>query len=64
VTNASSGAAYTAGVDYTLDALNGIITRLASGTIPANATVNVAFSYADVVTAIFPGGNAPTAPTN
>lgn len=64
VTNASNGAAYVPGVDYTLDAVNGIITRLASGTIPANATVNVAFSYADVVTAIFPGGSAPTAPTN
>lgn len=64
VRNISSGAAYAAGVDYTLDAVNGIITRLATGSIPANAAVNVAFSYADVVTAVYPGGSAPFAPNN
>jgi Gp37 protein len=64
VSNTSSGAVYVLGTDYTLDAVNGIITRLASGSIPAGATVNVSYTYADVVTAIASGANQPTAPTN
>jgi hypothetical protein len=64
VSNTSSGAVYVLGTDYTLDAVNGIITRLTGGTIPAGATVNVSFVYADVVTALSTGANQPTAPTN
>lgn len=64
VSNTSSGAVYALGTDYTLDAFNGIITRLASGSIPAGATVNVSYVYADVVTALASGTNQPTTPTN
>ena len=49
VSNISSGAAYLAGVDYTLDAVNAIVTRLAAGSIPSQGTVNVAFNFAEVV---------------
>ena len=64
VSNTSSGAVYVLGTDYTLDAVNGIITRLASGGIAPGATVNVSYTYADVVTALASGANQPTAPTN
>jgi Gp37 protein len=64
VSNTSSGAVYVLGTDYTLDAVNGIITRLTSGGISAGATVNVSYVYADVVTALASGANQPTAPTN
>jgi hypothetical protein len=47
-----SGSAFTAGTDFTLDAVNGIVTRLSSGGIVSGATVNVAWSYADEVIAI------------
>ena len=43
---------YVAGTDYTVDATSGLITRIAIGGIGANATVQIAFDYADVVTAI------------
>ena len=64
VTAAGGGNPYLAGTDYTLDAVNGIITRLASGTIAAGATVNAAYIYADTVTAVAGGSSSPTAPTN
>lgn len=64
VSNTSSGAVYVLGTDYTLDAVNGIITRLAGGGIAPGATVNVSYTYADVVTALASGANQPTAPTN
>ncbi len=38
---------YTEGTDYTVDSLNGIITRLSSGAIAAGATVLVDYNYAD-----------------
>lgn len=58
------GSAYAAGTDYTVDAINGIITRLASGTIAAGAAVLVSYACADIVTAIAGGSPYPTAPTN
>jgi hypothetical protein len=64
VTNASNSVLYAAGSDYILDTVNGIIARLPTGTIAAGAQVNVAYTYAELVTAIAGGGNAPTAPTN
>jgi hypothetical protein len=64
VTNASNRVLYAAGADYILDTVNGIIDRLPAGTIAAGAQVNVAYTYAEIVTAIAGGGNVPTAPTN
>jgi hypothetical protein len=56
---------YVAGVDYFLDPVNGLITRIAGGAIPANATVAVSYAYGgDVVTALASGGNVPFAPNN
>jgi len=60
VTNPANGTLYTTVNDYTLDAANGIITRSATGTIAPNAFVDVAYAYAEVVTAIANSGNAPT----
>jgi len=64
VTNPANGAVYTAGIDYTLDATDAIVTQLPAGTIAAGATVAIGYVYADVVTAIANGGSAPTAPSN
>jgi hypothetical protein len=51
VTNFASNAPYSGGIDYTIDSVNGILTRIASGALPAGATVNIAFSYAETVIA-------------
>lgn len=59
-----SGAAYAAGADYSLDTVNGIITRNPNGAIAAGATVDAAYTYAETATATADGGNAPIAPTN
>ena len=59
-----TGQLYTAGVDYLLDAVNGIITWLASGNILAGATLTIAYNYAEVVEALASGGSAPFSPTN
>jgi Gp37 protein len=48
VSNPIGGAVYTQGVDYLLDAVNGVITLAAGGAIPAGATVNVAYAYSEV----------------
>jgi hypothetical protein len=64
VTNPTNAALYALVSDYTLDAVNGIITRTTSGAILPNAFVDVAYTYAEVVTAIANSGSAPTAPTN
>lgn len=64
VTPAGGGSPYVAGVDYTVDTVNGIITRLSGGAIPAEATVVVAYTYADTVTAIAGDPPYPTSPTN
>jgi len=56
---------YSLNIDYSVDAVNGVITNLGGASlIPAGATVSVGYSKADVVTAIAGGGNAPTWPTN
>ncbi|GEM_PF-506774 len=55
---------YVAGVDYTVDNVNGVVTRLATGSIPAGATVAVSYAYADVENALASGGAAPLAPNN
>jgi Gp37 protein len=64
VTNPTNGAIDVTGIDYTLDAVNGIVTRVPAGAIAAGASVAIAYTYADVVTVIANGGSAPTAPTN
>ena len=45
------GAVLLSGTDYTLDGVNGIVTRLSSGGIASEASVNIAWSYADAVVA-------------
>jgi hypothetical protein len=64
VTPTGGGNPYLAGTDYTLDAVNGIITRTASGAIASGATVNVVYTYSETVTAVAGGSSSPTAPTN
>jgi hypothetical protein len=64
VTPFEGGNPYLAGTDYTLDAVNGIITQLVGGAIAPLATVDVAYSYSETVTAIAGGSSSPTAPTN
>jgi hypothetical protein len=55
---------YVLGTDYSLDNVNGIITQLSTGSIPANATVTVSYGYGDVVTALASGGTSPFYPNN
>lgn len=64
VTDPTTGSGYAAGADYTLDAVDGIITRVSSGAIAAGATVNVAYTFAETATAVSSGGQAPIAPSN
>jgi hypothetical protein len=64
VTNVSNGTLYAANTDYTLDAVNGIIGLSPTGMISAGGPVNVAYTYAEIVTAVANGTSAPTAPTN
>src|SRR5580700_6787485 len=54
-TPAGGGNPYIAGTDYTLEAVNGIITQTAGGTIPSGATVNVVYTYSETVTAVADG---------
>jgi hypothetical protein len=53
------GSALVLGTDFSLDPINGIITRLASGGIASGASVNIAWSYADAAVATA-GESAPT----
>lgn len=64
ITPAGGGNPYLAGTDYTLDAVNGIITRATGGAIPSGATVNVVYTYSETVTAVAGSSSSPTAPTN
>ena len=64
ITPAGGGNPYLAGTDYTLDAVNGIITQAAGGAIPSGATVNVVYTYSETVTAVAGSSSSPTAPTN
>jgi hypothetical protein len=61
VSDPGTGAQFVAGVDYQLDRARGIVTRTAAGAIMNNATVDVAFGYAEVVTA-FKSNGCPSAP--
>jgi len=64
ITPAGGGNPYLAGTDYTLDAVNGIITRATGGAISSGATVNVVYTYSETVTAVAGSSSSPTAPTN
>jgi hypothetical protein len=57
--SAIGGGAFVIGTDFTIDAVNGIVTRVATGTIASGATVNVAWSYGDSVIASA-GESSPT----
>jgi hypothetical protein len=61
VANISTGTPYVSGTDYSIDTVNGLT---AGGAIPPQAEVNVAYSYAEIVTAGAGGGDAPLAPRN
>jgi hypothetical protein len=55
---------YTPGSDYTLDAVNAVITRGISGSIGSGATVAVSYAHSEIVTALEGGGSVPFAPNN
>jgi hypothetical protein len=59
VSAVGGGQQYAEGVDYTLDAVNGIITWLSTGSIASGATVDVAYSYSESAIAQS-GQSAPT----
>ncbi|WP_440217249.1 phage tail sheath subtilisin-like domain-containing protein [Chromobacterium piscinae] len=44
---ADGGTVYTEGADYTVDALTGVVTRLAAGRIAVGATLKASYDYAD-----------------
>ena len=64
VTPSGGGSPYLAGTDYTVDAVDGVITQIAGGAIASGATVDVAYTYSEIVTAVAGGTAYPTAPTN
>jgi len=64
VKNGAGSTPYINGTDYTLDAVNGIIMRIASGAIASGSSVQVAYTYSETVTAVAGGSSSPTAPTN
>lgn len=47
VKNTGGTVTYTVGTDYTVNAITGVITRVAAGMITAGQTVDVSYSYAD-----------------
>ncbi|GAB6035878.1 hypothetical protein JCM15519_04370 [Fundidesulfovibrio butyratiphilus] len=47
VKSADGATTYVLGVDYTVEPIEGVITRLSTGGIAAGATVKLSFSYAD-----------------
>jgi hypothetical protein len=55
---------YVEGTDFTVAVQTGVVSRITSGAIGADATVQIGFNYADVVTAIANSGSAPKQPTN
>ncbi len=59
-----AGQVYAAGTDYVLDAVNGVITWLPTGNIPAGATLTISYNYAETVEALASGGSAPFSPSN
>ena len=64
VSNQGNGSVYLPGIDYTVDNVNGVVYRLQGGAIPADATVYVAYSFAEVIKAVANGGTAPLNPNN
>ena len=47
VTNVGGGTTYVLDTDYSLDAVNGTVTRLATGSIPQGASIEATYAYAD-----------------
>jgi len=47
VKNQAGSTTYVAGTDYSLDAVNGVITAIAAGALTAGEAVNISFNYAD-----------------
>lgn len=64
VKNQALTTTYTEGADYSVDYVNGVITRIASGAIASNATVAASYGYSEVVTVLASGGSVPFAPNN
>ncbi len=64
ITSANGQKIFQEFVDWTCDGTTGVVTALATGAIAQNATVQIAFAPADVVTAVSTGGGSPTNPTN
>jgi hypothetical protein len=64
VKNPTTNALYIVGIDYTVDEVNGVVAGSSTGAIGAGASVAIAYTYAEVVTATASGGSAPTAPSN
>ena len=64
ITDPDSGATFIEGMDYTVDVVNGLVLAAPGGALAAGSTVDVAFSHSEITTAVYPGGSAPTAPTN
>lgn len=61
---AVSGQLYQAGIDYLVDAVNGVLTWLPTGKIPGGATLTITYNYAELVEVLASGGTAPFSPTN
>jgi hypothetical protein len=64
VSNPETNSAYARGSDYIVDEPNGIISVINGGAINPGSVVEIAYSYAEMVTAAAAGGSAPTAPSN
>ena len=58
VKNVGKTHTYVSGVDYSVDNATGVITRLAAGAIPAQATVSVSYAYTNSHTTDWPLGDA------
>jgi hypothetical protein len=54
------GSAFILGTDFSIDPINGIVSRIPSGGIANGAIVNIAWSYADAAV-VAAGGSAPLA---
>lgn len=59
VVTSAGGAVLTLGIDYSLDAVNGVITALAGGAMSAGETVQVGYTYGDQVIEVA-GETVPT----
>ncbi len=64
VAPSGGGAPFVEGVDYSVDAVNGIVQLLPGGAIAAGAVALISYAYADSVVAIAGSTDAPTAPSN